>query len=95
MLPHKSENLVITPKGNIGSQSPKVIDDPSVIRIENKERKYPLAINIDGTLCSLSQQDEDIAIEIVKSSQKVALLISKHHLTDWDNKVLEEQGFTS
>lgn len=93
MLPHKSEALVITPKGNITPASPKVIDDSFPLRIQNTCRKYPFALNIDGVQNFVSQNDEDIEIEIKKSQKKVRLLIDRTHLKDWDNKVMQEQGF--
>lgn len=95
ILPHKSENLVITPKWDISGQTPKVIDNPHPISIKNTGRKFPLALNIDGVQQSISQQDQDIHLEIQKSSNQVRVLISQKHLKDWDNKVLTEQGFNS
>ena len=95
ILPHKSENVVVSPKWNIESQSPKVLDDYFPISIRNSWRMYPLWINIDGNLSQLTNQDEEIRLEIRKSSQNVTLLISENHTRDWDNKVLLEQGFIS
>lgn len=95
ILPHKSENLVISPKWNIKTQTPKVIDNPSPISIKNTGRKFPFALNIDGVQQFISEQDKDVEIEIQKSSRNVHLLISSEHSRDWDNKVLAEQGFNS
>jgi len=94
ILPHKSENLVITPKWNITPQSSKALDDSELTHITNTGRKFPLAINIDGSQVYVSDTDEDVALEVSKSSRSVHLLIAKKHLRDWDNKVLTEQGFT-
>lgn len=93
ILPHKSENLVITPKGNITPQTSKALDDNHTIEIKNTGRKYPLAINIDGQQIFVSKLDQDVSLEIKKSSSYVQLLIAKNHLQDWDNKVMAEQGF--
>jgi NAD+ kinase len=95
ILPHKSENLVISPKWNIWAQTPKVIDNPSPISIKNTKRKFPFALNIDGVQQFISGADEDVEIQVQKSSHIVHLLISKEHTRDWDNKVLTEQGFNS
>ena len=95
MLPHKSEALVITPKGNITPASPKVIDDSFPLRIQNTGRKYPVALNIDGVQNFVSQSEQDIEIEIKKSQKQVRPLIERTHLKDWDNKVMQEQGFSS
>lgn len=95
ILPHKSENIVISPKWNIDPQSPKVIDDQFPIHIKNSWRMYPLWINIDGILSETTQQDEEIRLEIRKSSRNIILLISEKHTINWDNKVLLEQGFNS
>jgi NAD kinase len=94
ILPHKSENLVITPKWNITPQSPKALDDEESIFISNAGRKYPLAINIDWEQVYISEIDEEVSLEVRKSAQSVKLLISENHLQDWDNKVLQEQGFS-
>lgn len=93
ILPHKSENLVITPKGNIESQSPKALDDAHTIRITNTGRKFPIAVNIDGSQEYTSEANENVQLEIKKSRQTVSLLISQNHIQDWDNKVIREQGF--
>lgn len=94
ILPHKSQNLVITPKGNMDPQSPKALDDEYIIQIRNTWRQYPLAINLDGEQKYISQPDEQIELEVQKSQKTVSLLIAKNHLQDWDNKVMQEQGFT-
>ena len=94
ILPHKSKNLVITPKGNISPQSSKAIEDDHVVHIVNSGRKYPIAINIDGEQKYISKYDETLDLEIQKSAKKVTLLIAQNHLQDWDNKVMQEQGFT-
>lgn len=93
ILPHKSENLVITPKGNITPQSPKALDDTHRIIIENIGRKYPLALNIDGVQKYISKIDEDVVLQVRKSSKNVTLLIAQNHIQDWDNKIMQEQGF--
>lgn len=95
VLPHKNESLIITPKGNITPQSPKVIDDSSSLHIKNMDRKYPLALNLDWVQNFISQSDESLEIEIKKSQRKVRLLIESSHLRDWDNKVMQEQGFSN
>ena len=65
-----------------------------MIQIRNTGRKYPLAINLDGEQSYVSQHDEQIELEVHKSQKTVSLLIAKNHLQDWDNKVMQEQGFT-
>lgn len=60
----------------------------------NAGRKYPLAINIDWEQVYISEIDEEVSLEVRKSAQSVKLLISENHLQDWDNKVLQEQGFS-
>ena len=95
VLPHKSENLVISPKWNIGVQTPKVIDNPYPISIKNVGRQFPFALNIDGAQQFVSKENTDVEIEIRKSAHCVHLLISAENSQDWDNKVLREQGFNS
>jgi len=95
ILPHRSENIVISPKWDIWVQSPKVIDDLCPISIKNAWRKFSFALNIDGVQQYISEQDQDVTLEIQKSSHNVRLLISQDYSRDWDNKVLTEQGFSS
>ena len=94
ILPHKSENLVITPKGNISPQSAKALDDSHQIRIRNTGRLFPVWINIDGEQRYVSQEEETFELQIRKSQKSVRLLIAEKHESDWDNKVLGEQGFS-
>lgn len=93
ILPHISKNIIVTPKGNIEPQTPKVLSDSSPIFIKNSWRKYPLALNIDWKQVFVSEVHDDISIEVQKSSETLRLLISEKHLQDWDNKVIQEQGF--
>lgn len=93
ILPHISENIVVTPKGNIQPQTPKVLSDTSPVYIRNTGRTYPLALNIDGNQVFISEMGSELSLEIKKSAETVRLLIVTKHLQDWDNKVMQEQGF--
>ena len=94
VLPHNSEQIIITPKGNIEDQSPKIINtNGRPLIIKNTWRKFDVAVNIDGNRSFQSEYGEDISIEIVKIPNRVKLLISEAHKQDWDNKVMQEQGF--
>jgi hypothetical protein len=70
------------------------VEDDHVVHLTNSGRKYPVAINIDGEQKYVSKYDETLDLEIQKSANKVTLLIAQNHLQDWDNKVMQEQGFT-
>jgi len=93
-LPHNSNNIIITPKGNIKDEKAKIVDaNGTPLIISNTWRKFAVTVNIDGNESFWSGCQEDISVEIRKIPDKVKLLISQDHEQDWDNKVMQEQGF--
>jgi len=95
ILPHDTESLVITPKGNSTPESPKTISNKENIIIKNAGRKFELWVNLDGVQVLHSANDEEVVLEISKSKKKVELLIAENHQANWDTKVMKEQGFRS
>lgn len=93
ILPHSSENLVITPKWNLTPEHPKTIENSIPVIIKNTGRKHELWVNLDGAQAFTSHYEEDVVLEIYKSSQSVQLLIAQEHEVDWDAKVMEQQWF--
>ncbi len=95
VLLHDTKGLIITPKWNLSTEPAKVIPDSHPVKIRNTGRKFELGVNIDGQQVFESTYEEEVSLEISKSSQKVQLLIAKNHESDWDNKLMSEQGFSS
>ncbi len=95
VLLHNTPSFIITPKWNLTPQAAKVIPDSHRVSLQNLGRKFEIWINIDGVQVYQSQLWEDISLEVSKSSQKVELLIAERHVWNWDNKLMEEQGFNS
>jgi len=95
VLLHDTKGLIITPKWNLTSEPAKVIPDSHPVKIKNTGRQFELWVNIDGVQILESDLWEEVDLEISKSSQKVELLISAEHESNWDNKLMAEQGFSS
>jgi len=94
IIPHNSDQVIITPKWDIEGAHPQIIDgNGKPLIIKNTGRKFEVKVNIDGNLGVLSKYDEDMCIEIRRIPDKVKLLIAEEHKQDWDNKVTREQGF--
>jgi len=97
LLPHSSNSFVITylwsysPKRN----PPSIIENDDIIQIKNKWRINSILINADWNKILTTIKDQEVNITIKKSKYKVKLLIEKSYKKDWDNKVLEEQGFNN
>ena len=94
ILPHGLNTFVVTPKAPWKPRglSPIIMKNNQVMKITTKGRLTPVEIYVDGREF-LKLNEKDIEIKIKQSRQSVTLLISREHLSYWDNKVLEEQGF--
>lgn len=95
ILPHNSEHIIIHPQWNISPQSPKTINSDTHIAIQNTWRMMWLWVNLDGQQRHLTQNGWNIDVEISKLARSIRLLISENHLKYWDDKVMQEQGFTA
>jgi NAD kinase len=94
ILPHNLNAFVITPKApwKPKFQSPIILDDEIIVNILNTWRINPIEIYSDWVLVK-NFKDESINLKIKKSKYKITLLSSKETNDNFDNKVLEEQGF--
>lgn len=95
ILLHDINALVVTPKGNLVTQSSKTVQDDKTIVVRNRDRRFEMNVNIDGVFSYQSEYGEKVSLEVQKSSQSVQLIIASDHASDWDNKLLSEQWFSS
>lgn len=95
ILPYGLNTYVLTPKAPWKPKglAPIILKDTVKLTLETMGRNSPLEIYADGREF-IKTQEKNIEISIKKSTHQVTLLISKKHLSYWDNKVLEEQGFS-
>ena len=97
LLPHNSKSFVVTfmaawkPK----LKTPAVVKNSSVIKIKNQNRISSVIVLADWNEVLKTKKNEEIKLIIKKSKYNVNLLIEKSYMEDWDNKVLEEQGFNN
>jgi len=97
ILPHSSNSFVMTylwaykPKRHPSS----IIENTKKIKIENKWRINPIIINADWNKILTIKKDQKVEVIIKKSKYIVEILISENYKGQWDNKVLEEQGFVN
>ena len=95
ILPHGLNTFVITPKAPWKPRglAPIILKNNEEVTIVAKWRVTPVEIYSDGREF-LKVTEKNLELKIRQSSKKVTLLISKKHLSYWDDKVLEEQWFT-
>jgi NAD kinase len=97
ILPHSSNSFVMTymaawqPK----HQAPAIIENTSKINVKNTWRIHWTSILADWNKILTTSKNQDFKLIIKKSKHKVKFLIEKSYVNNWDNKVLEEQGFSS
>jgi hypothetical protein len=76
-------------------QAPAIIENTNKIKVKNKGRIYWVSILADWNKILNTEVNQEFELIIKKSKYKVQFLIEKNYLESWDNKVLEEQWFSS
>ncbi len=93
IIPHGIEAFVMTPKAPIHprGQTSVILQDDKTLQIHNTGRKNMFHIYGDGKEI-LWDSEENISLTLKKSDINVEFLIGKTYQSEWNNKVMKEQG---